>query len=109
MIRIAILFLGSLLPLAVAVPLAAAEPASWELSPYRIHVLIAVEPGSSLPPTLADDLRIDLPARAAAVVGGSWIVEASVLSAADVAAERVPDAAMDGDCRGSRRLHNSGN
>jgi hypothetical protein len=89
-------------------PLAAAEPAaSWELSPYRIQLLIAVEPGGWLPRDLADELRVDLPARAAATVGGSWQFEAALAppelrhtlltTLADVTAERLPAEALAGD------------
>jgi len=93
---------------ALAIPLVAAEPTpSWELSPYRIQLLIAVEPGGSLPRNLADELRADLPARAAAVVGGSWQLDASLappelrhvllMALADVTAQRLPAEALAGD------------
>jgi hypothetical protein len=86
----------------------AADPApSWELSPYRIHVLIAVDPGASLPRSLEADVQADLPARAATVVGGSWRLEASAAPAelrhamltdlADVAADRLPASALGSD------------
>jgi hypothetical protein len=109
MIRCAI-FLGLLgaACVALALPLVGAEPdASWELSPYRIQLLIAVEPGGSLPRDLADDLRADLPARAAAVVGGSWQLDASLaptelrhsllMALADVTAKRLPAESLVGD------------
>jgi len=98
------LLLWSAAPTAVQ-PSAAAEPVtSWELSPYHIKLVIAVEPGGLLPRSLADDLQTDLPARAAAVVGGSWRLEAaqapvelrhSILTAlADVTAARLPAEAL---------------
>ena len=91
-------------PLATMSPLAAAEPASWELTPYRIQLLIAAEPGGAVPRSLADDLRVDLPELAGAVVGGAWQLEAVVAPAdlrhsliagvADVAADRLPAEAL---------------
>ena len=109
MIRSAI-FLGLLGAACVALahPLVAAEPAtSWELSPYRIQLLIAVEPGGSLPRDLANDLRADLPARAAAVVGGSWQLDAALAppdlhhalltALAGVTAKRLPAESLVGD------------
>lgn len=68
--------------LGFADPLVAAEKGtSWELTPYRILLLIAAEPAASAPRLLADDLAASLPARAAAVVGGSWQLEAAVVPA----------------------------
>ncbi|MCI0356951.1 MAG: hypothetical protein L0211_00505 [Planctomycetaceae bacterium] len=92
----------------VAQPVNSAEPVtSWELSPYRIHLLIAVEPGGSLPRSLAADLVADLPARATTVVGGSWRLEAAeaplelrhalVTALADVTAARLPAEFVKGD------------
>ncbi len=88
--------------------LAAAEPAaSWELAPYRIQLLIAAEPGGLVPRTCAEELAGDLPARATAVVGAAWQVDAAVAPAdlqsamlnriAEVAAVRLPAEALDHD------------
>ena len=73
---------------------------TWELTPYRIQLLIAAGPGSFVPRSLANDLQADLPARAAAVVGGAWQVEAAAAppelrhallhALADVTADRLP-------------------
>ncbi len=78
------LLLAALAGVVLALPdsLAAAEPGTiWELTPYRIQLLIAAEPGASVSRSLADELATDLPARAAAVVGGSWQLEAAVAPA----------------------------
>jgi hypothetical protein len=52
---------------------AAQGPTAWELSPYRIKLVVAVEPGGGL---LEEEVNADLAARATSVVGGSWRVEA---------------------------------
>lgn len=49
---------------------------SWELSPYRIHLLVAVDSGGTLPPRLANELPADLAAQATAAAGGAWRVQA---------------------------------
>jgi hypothetical protein len=54
----------------VAGPLNAAE--TWDLAPYRITVLIAVDPAATPLRDLASELKADLPARAAAAMGGVW-------------------------------------
>ena len=51
-------------------------PAAWEISPYRVQVLTAVEEGVSIPLRFEQDLQADLPARTASVVGGAWRLEA---------------------------------
>jgi hypothetical protein len=86
---------------------AAGQETSWELTPYRIQVLIAVEPGASVPRTLADELAADLPARAASIVGGAWQLEATVApvelrhslihTLADVTADQLPAEALKKD------------
>ncbi len=50
-------------------------PAAWELSPYRIKLIVAVDAGTGLAGSVADELPADLAARVAAVVGGAWRVE----------------------------------
>ena len=52
-------------------------PAAWEISPYRVQVLTAVEEGVSIPLRFEQDLQADLPARTASVVGGAWRLEAA--------------------------------
>jgi hypothetical protein len=52
--------LVSLVALAAAAARGADAP-SWGLSPYRVHLLVAIEPGGSLAP----DVAADLPAQAA--------------------------------------------
>ena len=78
--------IAAALILALAAPghAAAADAAStsWELSPYRIQLLIAVQPGASASRTLAGELAANLPARAATIVGGAWQLEAAVAPAA---------------------------
>lgn len=83
-----------------------AAPA-WELLPYRIQLLIAVEADASLPPKLEQELAAELPARAASAVGGAWRLECgsapaelrhSILhSLAKVAANDLPAASKKGD------------
>lgn len=53
---------------------------AWELRPYQIRVVIAMEPSPSSP-RLEEELRAYLPARATAVVGGAWRLETSAASA----------------------------
>jgi hypothetical protein len=69
--------LGLILPLAAAaaLPAAGAQPASWELSPYRVRLIVAVEPGGSLSPQVAQDLPADLAEFASANAGRSWQLE----------------------------------
>jgi len=45
---------------------------AWELSPYRITVLVAAEPGPELPKAVEQEIAEVIAARAASVVGGSW-------------------------------------
>lgn len=87
----------------------AADPsgASWELSPYRIHLLVAVEPGGTLPPRLADELPADVAAQSIVAAGGAWRVTAAGSSGdlhgamlsdiANVAAGDLPAEALGGD------------
>jgi hypothetical protein len=80
---------------------------SWELAPYRIRVLVAVEPGACVPRRLAEELAADLPARASATIGGAWELEAAVApedvrhavihGLADLTADRLPVEAMSKD------------
>ncbi|HEX5102347.1 MAG TPA: hypothetical protein VFV87_00950, partial [Pirellulaceae bacterium] len=56
-----------------------AEP--WELTPYRIKLLVAVEAAGGLPRDIESVLAQDLVARGAAVVGGAWRVDASAAPA----------------------------
>jgi hypothetical protein len=103
---IAILML-LLMPFAAGV---AEEPAptAWEMLPYRIHVLTAVvESSPSLPPKFEQELPADLVARAPAIVGGTWRLEAGAAPAelrhrvlnslSDLTAEDLPATAKKGD------------
>lgn len=84
-----------------------ASPTAWELSPYRIHLLTAVESNASLPPRFEQDLPAYLAARALSVVGGTWRLEASAAplelryrllhSSTSLTAEDIPAAAKKGD------------
>ena len=69
-----------LLPLAAAAE-GESAPTAWEMLPYRIQLLTAVEPDASLPPRLEQELPADLAARLPAVVGGAWRLEAGVAPA----------------------------
>ena len=90
--------------LAAACSAAAQAQTAWELSPYRIKLLVAVEAGSELD---EQELSADLIARAAAVVGGSWRVEAKapapelrykvLHSLYAIAVDDVPADLLDGD------------
>src|SRR5687768_2401500 len=104
-LSLAILLLASL-PLS-AVGQDESAPTAWEMFPYRIHVLTAVEADASLPPRLEQELSADLASRASAAVGGAWRLEVSrappelrhrILHAlADVTSEDLPSAAKKGD------------
>ena len=82
-------------------------PTTWEMMPYRIHLLTAVETDASLPSRLEQELSSDLASRVSGVVGGAWRLETSVAPAelrhrvlhslADVTAEELPAAAKKGD------------
>jgi hypothetical protein len=52
-----------------------ARPPAWELWPYRVHVVVAVERGGGMPPSLEDKLMPWLKAKAEAAVGGMWKLE----------------------------------
>ena len=80
---------------------------AWEMLPYRIQLLTAVEADASLPPRLEEELAADLAARVPSVVGGAWRLEAGAApvelrhrilhSVAGVTAEGLPAAAKKGD------------
>lgn len=92
--------------LALAAPRSAAaqsSPTAWELSPYRIKLIVADAGGDSLEKTLSADLA----ARSAAIVGGAWRVEVLptpaelrpklAKSLATLTAEDLPAAALEAD------------
>ena len=95
-----------LLPFAAAAADDTAPPA-WEMLPYRIQLLTAVDADASLPARLAQELPADLAARVPAVVGGAWRLEAGVAplelrhrilhSLGHVIADDLPTAAKKGD------------
>jgi hypothetical protein len=104
-LSIAILFL---LPLTYSVaPADESAPTAWEMLPYRIQLLTAVEIDASLPPRLEQDLPGDLAARVPGVVGGAWRMEAGAAPAelrhrvlhslAGLTAEDLPAATKKGD------------
>lgn len=82
-------------------------PTAWELSPYRVHLLTAVESSASLSPRLEQDIPTYLAARASSAVGGTWRLEASeaplelryrlLHSLGNLTAEDIPAAAKKGD------------
>jgi hypothetical protein len=102
------LALAAVASLALAATAAAQSPlATWELSPYRIKLLVAVEPGSEIASGFEQELSADLAARSAAVVGGSWRLEAQpapaelrhkmLASLGTITADGLPAAALDAD------------
>jgi hypothetical protein len=104
------LFMAILFLLSLTIGVAAADesaPVAWEMLPYRIQLLTAVEVDASLPPRLEQELPADVAARVPSVVGGAWRLEASAAPAelrhrilhsiAGVTAEDLPAAAKKGD------------
>lgn len=100
-----ITLLGLFLSLVASRPASAqSAPTAWELSPYRIKLIAAADPGSE---SLEETLTADLLARSAAVVGGAWRIEVLpptselrkkfVSSLSAVTAEDLPAAALDAD------------
>jgi len=69
-----LLLLGcwGLVCLALAPP--AAAQSVWELTPYRIQVLVAFAPAPELTPRLQTELLADLAERADSLVGAAWII-----------------------------------
>ena len=59
----------------LAAPLAAQSV--WELSPYRMELIVALEPSPDWPPQLEAELGRDLVVRCDAVVGAVWDARAS--------------------------------
>jgi hypothetical protein len=55
----------------------AAPKTPWQLSPYHIQVLVAVEPSPGLAPQFPAELIAGLPARSDAVLGGPWDLTAA--------------------------------
>jgi hypothetical protein len=51
---------------------AAAEPQSWELTPYRVHLTIKFEGTTKLSPAFEQAFREDVTARLKSAVGGAW-------------------------------------
>jgi hypothetical protein len=86
---------------------AAKATTAWELSPYRIKVVVAAQTGGELSRHAEQDLAADLAARAASTVGGSWRLEASpappelrqrmLNSLGNIAGGDLPAAALQGD------------
>ena len=75
---------AALLAIALAIgaglPLDAADPAgppAWELWPYRVHVLTAVERSGQTPADFERELAPWLKSKAAAAVGGMWKLDIS--------------------------------
>jgi hypothetical protein len=64
--------------LAVAITFAAVAPAAaqsvWELTPYRIRIVIAAGDSPELTPQLMSDLGADLISRADGLIGAAWDV-----------------------------------
>ncbi|MCE9528895.1 MAG: hypothetical protein K8R36_22850, partial [Planctomycetales bacterium] len=68
------------LPLTAGVA-AESTPTAWEMLPYRVHVLTAVESSPSLPPKFEQELPSDLVARIPSIVGGAWRLESGAAPA----------------------------
>ena len=75
----AVLWAGVLIP-ALGNP--AAAQSVWELTPYRIQVLLATGPAAELTPELEADLRADLVTQVDTLIGAGWDV--TVPAPADV-------------------------
>ena len=56
----------------------AADPSVWQMTPYRIQVLVAIAPRPSLPPRLQTQLCGSLAARIEAVIGAPWNANVSL-------------------------------
>jgi hypothetical protein len=53
----------------------------WELRPYRITVLVAVQPGPELPAAVEGELHQQIGEQAAAAIGDSWTLKVEAASA----------------------------
>ncbi len=81
--RIAISLLGGYRPFCIGLLVAAVALAAsgahaqsyWELTPYRIKLILAVDAASRLDPRLQSDLRMALAERAEATLGAPWDCE----------------------------------
>ena len=96
---------------AVALVALLAAPASaqsvWELTPYRIRLVVAMQPAPGLGPRLQSDLEEGLLSRFETVIGAAWDVSTGPASArlrnrmienvADVTAELLPEDFRDFD------------
>jgi hypothetical protein len=51
----------------------------WELTPYRVQVVLATAPAPELTPHLQADLGSDLTRQAAALIGASWDLRVGIL------------------------------
>jgi hypothetical protein len=76
----------------VATLLAAPAPAAraqsvWELTPYRIRVILAAAEAPGLSPRLQADLSKDLVARVHALIGASWDIKVGVAVPSRLASE----------------------
>jgi hypothetical protein len=81
--------------------------AAWEMLPYRIQLLTAVETDAFLPARLEQELPGDLAARVPGVVGGAWRMDAGAApvdlrhrilhTLAGITAEELPASAKQGD------------
>lgn len=59
----------------------AAAPQSWELSPYRVHVLVRIAPAADWPLERRQRLIARLTPRAAELLGGLWTLSAATAPA----------------------------
>ena len=85
----------------------AAVPESWELSPYRIHVMVRVASAVDWPAQRRQRLVAQLAPRASALLGGIWRLTVTAAPAefpwghaaepAGIGLDALPAAALDGD------------
>ena len=65
----AVLCVGVLLTASRAL---AAAPSAWQVTPYRVQVLVTAAPQLQLPPAVQSQLYTDLAARIDGIVGAAW-------------------------------------
>ncbi len=79
----------------------------WEMLPYRVRLIVAVEPAPDWPPGIEGDLAADLLDRCGAVIGALWdtsqappppaLRRAMLASLDSVALEELPEECLDQD------------
>ncbi|MHB8897565.1 MAG: hypothetical protein ACYC6Y_02330, partial [Thermoguttaceae bacterium] len=59
------------------IPAACQAQAVWELTPYRFHVYLALQPGPEFPRSVVDQLGTELISRVDSSVGAAWLMSVS--------------------------------